>query len=121
MTFNASELAEFKQLLQQRAEALVGGAGDTREHMNDSNALFADPLDRATLESNRNFTLRLRDRERMLARKIQEALQRIETGTFGMCEECGEPIERGRLLARPVTTLCIDCKEEEERLEKMEL
>lgn len=121
MGMSPDELTQFRTLLRERAAALVGGADGTREHMNDSAALFADPLDRASLESNRNFTLRLRDRERFLARKIQEALQRIEAGTFGICEECGEPIEKERLLARPVTTLCIDCKEEQERLEKMEL
>lgn len=99
----------------------MSGAENTRGHMNETGALFADPLDRATLESNRNFTLRLRDRERVLVRKIQEALQRIETGSFGICEECGEAIDKERLLARPVTTLCIDCKEEQERVEKMEL
>ena len=78
---------------------------------------FPDPTDRALLESNRNFTLRLRDRDRKLVAKIKEAIKRIDNGTFGVCEACGGEIDEKRLLARPVTTLCIDCKtvaEEEE-------
>jgi DnaK suppressor protein len=78
---------------------------------------FPDPTDRALLESNRNFTLRLRDRDRKLVAKIKEAIKRIEAGTFGTCDGCGGEIEEKRLIARPVTSLCIDCKtvaEEEE-------
>ena len=62
--------------------------------------------------------LRIRDRERKLISKIDKALDRIEDGTFGICEECGEEITEGRLKARPVTTFCIGCKEEQEKLEK---
>jgi DnaK suppressor protein len=78
---------------------------------------FPDPTDRASLESNRNFTLRLRDRDRKHLAKIKEAMKRIENGTFGICDGCGGEIEEKRLIARPVTSLCIDCKtvaEEEE-------
>jgi DnaK suppressor protein len=78
---------------------------------------FPDPTDRALLESNRNFTLRLRDRERKLLVKVKEAIKRIENGTFGICEGCGREIEEKRLIARAMTTMCIDCKtvaEEEE-------
>jgi DnaK suppressor protein len=78
---------------------------------------FPDPTDRALLESNRNFTLRLRDRERKLLVKVKEAIKRIENGTFGVCEGCGGTIEEKRMIARPMTTMCIDCKtvaEEEE-------
>ena len=78
---------------------------------------FPDPTDRALLESNRNFTLRLRDRDRKLVAKIKEAVKRIENGTFGICEGCGGEIEEKRLLARPVTSLCIDCKTVEEEVE----
>ena len=77
-----------------------------------------DPTDRASLESNRNFTLRIRDRERRLIGKLNEALERIEDGTFGICEACEEPITQKRLEARPVTTLCIRCKEEQEMEER---
>jgi DnaK suppressor protein len=79
---------------------------------------FPDPTDRASLESDRNLTLRIRDRERKLRNKIQEAMARIEDGTFGECEVCGEEIGFERLLARPVTTLCINCKAEQEQDEE---
>jgi DnaK suppressor protein len=78
---------------------------------------FPDPTDRALLESNRNFMLRLRDRDRKLVTKLQQAIKRIETGTFGTCEACGGEIEEKRLVARPVTSLCFDCKTEEEEEE----
>ncbi|NIN92459.1 RNA polymerase-binding protein DksA, partial [bacterium] len=77
-----------------------------------------DLPDQATVESDRGFLLRMRERERKLIVKIREALDRIEMGTYGICEECGEEISEQRLMARPVATLCIDCKtlqEEEER------
>jgi len=78
-----------------------------------------DPNDRATLESDRNFTLRIRDRERKLIGKIKEALERIETGSYGICEVCGEDISEARLIARPVTTYCIECKKRQEMEEKV--
>lgn len=76
-----------------------------------------DPTDRASLETDRSRALRLRDRDRRLMGKIQEALERLETGTFGVCESCGGSISPARLRARPVTTLCIECKREAEREE----
>jgi DnaK suppressor protein len=79
---------------------------------------FPDPTDRANLETDRNFLLRIRDRERKLIGKIKEALGRIDDSTFGICEECGEDISEERLKARPVTTLCIDCKTKAEVEEK---
>ena len=80
---------------------------------------FPDPTDRASLESDRNFELRIRDRERKLILKIREAIERLDEGEFGICESCGEDISEARLKARPVTTLCIDCKTEQERQEKI--
>jgi DnaK suppressor protein len=71
------------------------------------------------MESDRNFELRIRDRERKLISKIKDALDRIEEGTYGICEECGENISDERLKARPVTTLCIDCKKKQENQEKV--
>jgi DnaK suppressor protein len=71
------------------------------------------------LETDRNFMLRIRDRERKLITKIKEALERIEDGTYGLCEACGEPIGEKRLLARPVTTLCIECKARQEKQERV--
>ena len=115
---NTTQLEFFKALLEQRREALVNGASDTVVEMNDDDETFPDPNDRATLESDRNFTLRIRDRERKLISKIEKAIERIEDGSFGICEECGCEISARRLEARPVTTLCIECKEEQERKEK---
>jgi DnaK suppressor protein len=79
---------------------------------------FPDPTDRATLEDNRNLLLRIRDRERKLVSKIDEAIGRIEDGSYGKCEECGGDIGIERLKARPVTTLCIDCKSLQETQER---
>jgi DnaK suppressor protein len=81
---------------------------------------FPDPTDRASFESDRNFLLRIKDRERKLIMKVKEALDRIENGTFGICESCGRPISEKRLMVRPVTTECIECKTEEERREQVE-
>ena len=79
------------------------------------NGDFPDPTDRASLESDRNFLLRIKDRERKLITKVKEALERIDNGTYGICESCGKPISEKRLMARPVTTECIECKTEEEQ------
>ena len=87
--------------------------------MSDDEETFPDPTDRASLETDRNFLLRIRDRERKLILKIDEALERIEDGTFGICESCGDDISDERLQARPVTTLCIDCKTDSEEKEKI--
>lgn len=116
---NAKTLAEFKDLLNEQLDALLQDVGKTVSEMTEENPNFPDPTDRASLESDRNFELRIRDRERMLINKIRQALQRIEDGTFGLCENCEEKIGTERLRVRPVTTLCIDCKTEEERKEKI--
>ncbi|ABA89995.1 zinc finger transcriptional regulator, TraR/DksA family [Syntrophotalea carbinolica DSM 2380] len=112
-------LKEFKAILESQLEALLRDAGKTVSEMTDDQSNFPDPTDRASLESDRNFELRIRDRERKLIMKIRQALERIEQGTFGECECCEEPIGAERLRARPVTTLCIDCKTEQERKEKI--
>jgi DnaK suppressor protein len=115
---NERELESFKHLLQDRRRGLLAGAGKTVHRMHDGKENFPEPVDRAALESDRNATLRIRDRERKLIAKIDEALERIEDGTFGICEECGEEIAADRLRARPVTTLCFECKNEQEKKEK---
>jgi len=97
---------------------LESEASTTVNGMRKDSAAFPDPTDRATLESERNLTLRIRDRERKLRNKIEDALARIEDGTFGICEVCGEEIGFKRLEARPVTTLCINCKSEQEQDEE---
>ncbi|MBT0664785.1 RNA polymerase-binding protein DksA [Geobacter pelophilus] len=109
----------FRSLLQEEMRVLLEDAGKTVSEMTAETTNFPDPNDRATQESDRSFELRIRDRERKLINKIKEALERIEEGTFGICEMCEEEIGEARLKARPVTTLCIDCKMEQERKEKL--
>lgn len=116
---NSEKLEYYRSVLQEEMRALLEEAGKTVSEMTNDTTNFPDPNDRATQESDRSFELRIRDRERRLINKIREALERIDTGTFGTCEMCGEDISEGRLKARPVTTLCIDCKIEEERKEKI--
>ena len=108
----------FKNFLNNRLKELLSHADDTVSGMTQPKENFPDPTDRASLESERNFMLRIRDRENKLIKKIRNALDRIENGTFGVCEECGENISIKRLKARPVTTQCIDCKTKEEAFEK---
>jgi DnaK suppressor protein len=110
---------EFRQILQGQLDELLREAGRTVSEMTDEKTNFPDPTDRASLESDRNFELRIRDRERKLIMKIREALERIDEGVFGICEHCEEEIGEARLKARPVTTLCIECKTEQERQEKI--
>ena len=114
---NQREVKFFRRLLKQRVQELLTEAGKTVEGM-DEDENFPDPTDRASLESNRNFILRMRDRERKLIGKIEEALTRLDDGTYGVCEKCEEKIGTERLKARPVTTLCIECKSDQEVEEK---
>lgn len=109
-----------KNLLMQRKELLVG-AMEALNELNDlpGQTVFPDLGDQATAEIDRNFMLRLKGREQKLLKKIEEALDRIDHGVFGICDRCGQEINVRRLEARPVTTMCIECKtlqEEEEKL-----
>jgi DnaK suppressor protein len=113
-----SDLNFFKKYLEDRLQELLNQADDTVSGMTVANENFPDPTDRASLEADRNFLLRIRDRESKLIKKIKQALERIENGTYGICESCGEEISVKRLKARPVTTQCIECKAKEEALEK---
>lgn len=112
------DLDYFKEYLAERLKELLSQAEDTVSDMTGPSDSFPDPTDRASLEADRNFMLRIRDREHKLIKKIKKALDRIENGTFGICETCGEDISVNRLKARPVTTQCIDCKTKEEAMEK---
>ncbi len=116
---NDRELKSFRDLLVSRRAELLGEAERTAQGMGDEREGFPDPTDRGSLESDRNLLLRIRDRERKLLSKIDEALGRIDDGSFGLCEECGEPIGLERLRARPVTTLCIECKADQEERERL--
>ncbi len=112
--------AKIKKLLEKQKADLLAEAGETiSESLQPEVENFPDPGDLATRESDRNFLLRLRGREQRLLKKIDEALERIDIGTFGICEGCGEKIGMKRLEARPVTTLCIECKTQQEEEEKL--
>ncbi|MBI2358142.1 MAG: RNA polymerase-binding protein DksA [Deltaproteobacteria bacterium] len=110
---NQAEIDFFRRLLERRMQDLLSEAGKTVEGM-DQEENFPDPTDRASLEADRNSVLRIRDRERKLMVKIQEALRRLDRGGYGICEVCGDEIGIDRLKARPVTTLCIACKSSQE-------
>ncbi|WP_432737246.1 RNA polymerase-binding protein DksA [Maridesulfovibrio sp. FT414] len=112
------ELVFFRETLNKMLDDILQKGQETIEDMNESGENYADPADRATAESDRAFTLRLRDRERKLIKKIQRAIQRIDDGDFGICHSCGDDISVARLKARPVTTLCIACKSRQEEDEK---
>ena len=114
---NKKDVEFFRNLLNQRIQELRAEAGKTLDDMEGDHNL-PDPADRASLESNRTSVLRIRDRERKLIFKIQEALNRLNEGEFGICETCGGEIGIERLKARPVTTLCIECKSLQEVAEK---
>ncbi|OPY89734.1 MAG: RNA polymerase-binding transcription factor DksA [Syntrophus sp. PtaU1.Bin208] len=119
MTLSSEKLDFFRRLLTQKINELLEDAEKTVADMTDSKENYPDPTDRASLESDRNFELRMRDRERRLIAKMQEAIKRIDDGEFGVCDVCGGPISEKRLVARPVTTLCIDCKTRQEKMEKL--
>ena len=112
------QLELFRTQLLGKKEEILHEAGKTLSEMTDQTTNIPDPNDRATVESGRSFELRIRDRERKLLSKIDEALVRIDEGEYGDCDDCGEKIGLKRLEARPVTTLCIDCKTAQETKEK---
>lgn len=112
------DLEFFRNLLIQRMEELLDHAEETVEELLDPQEKLADPLDRATAEADRARTFRIRDRESMLIKKIRRSLEDIENDEYGICGDCGEDIALERLKARPVTSLCIDCKTKQESLEK---
>jgi DnaK suppressor protein len=115
--YTDEQLQMFKRLLEGQRRTLIDEAGKKVTELTDQDESFADPGDRASWESESTRDLRIRDRERKLVGKIDQALNRVLDGTFGECDECGELIGVGRLRARPVTTLCIACKEEQEAQE----
>ena len=110
----AKDIQFFRDMLNSMLEEILQQGQATIDDMTETVEVYADPADRATAESDRAFTLRLRDRERRLIKKIKEAIERIDEGTYGECVECGEDISVARMKARPVTTLCIKCKSRQE-------
>ena len=114
----SSKKAHFKRILEQSLDALTKDSDrrPSSEIFRDENA---DPIDRACAESNESLDLRFRERNSNLIRKIRDALERLEDGTFGVCDECGSEISEKRLQVRPIAKLCIKCKEKQEEYEKL--
>ena len=117
---NNKLLAIKKKLLKQREELLNEAEHTIITKLGTEKESFPDPTDQAVAELDNNFLLRLRGREQKLLKKIDEAIARIDDGTYGTCESCSEPIGMKRLEARPVTTLCIECKTRQEEEEKLQ-
>jgi DnaK suppressor protein len=114
---NPAQLTFFRQLLVRMRDEMLHNVATTSEHLRESEDM-SDPADRATQEEEHSLELRTRDRERKLLHKIEEALQRIERGEYGYCEETGEPIGLRRLLARPTATLTLEAQERHEQRER---
>ena len=112
------QLQKFKSQLEDMKSKIMTDVEQTLSEMTSQSGNIPDPNDRATVESDRNFELRIRDRERKLMNKVEEALVRIDEGEYGICESCGEDISVKRLEARPVAKYCIDCKTKQEQREK---
>ena len=112
------KIKEIKKILIAQKEALLDEAEEALNAL-PGQTVFPDLGDQATAETERSFMLRLRGRDRMLLKKIENAIERIEQGIFGICEKCGSEIDMRRLEARPVTTLCIECKIQQEEEEKL--
>ena len=113
------DLEKFRRILTEKKMAILRRARETLDQdMTIDKNEMPDDMDFASTEYLQSFTFRLRGREKTFLKKIELALKKIDDGTFGICEECGEPISLKRLQARPETTMCIRCKEEQEQREK---
>ena len=115
---NEAQLAFFKEKLLEMQAEILSNADETTEHLRD-NEVVPDPADRATIEEEHALELRTRDRERKLLKKVAQALERVESGEYGWCEETGEAIGVGRLLARPTATLSLEAQQRREKIQKM--
>jgi len=116
---NDKQLEFFRAKLQQLKDDLLSNAGETTEHLREDTSIVPDPADRATIEEEHALELRTRDRERKLLKKISQSLGRIEAGDYGFCDETGEPIGLGRLIARPTATLSLEAQQRRELKQKM--
>lgn len=113
------QLDFFRSRLQAQKDNLLSNAGETTEHLREDTSIVPDPADRATIEEEHALELRTRDRERKLLKKISQSLMRIENGEYGFCDETGEPIGLGRLIARPTATLSLEAQQRRELKQKM--
>ncbi len=116
---NDKQLAAFRVRLQQLKQDSLNNAGETTEHHREDTVIVPDPADRATIEEEHALELRTRDRERKLLKKIEQSIARIDAGDYGYCDETGEPIGVGRLLARPTATLSLEAQQRRELKQKM--
>jgi len=116
---NEKQLEFFRMKLQALKDDLLSNAGETTEHLREDTSIVPDPADRATIEEEHALELRTRDRERKLLKKISQSLGRIESGEYGFCDETGEPIGLGRLIARPTATLSLEAQQRRELKQKM--
>lgn len=116
---NDVQLAYFRRKLQALKQDILNNAGETTEHLREDTVVVPDPADRATIEEEHALELRTRDRERKLLKKIEQSLARIDSGDYGYCEETGEPIGVGRLLARPTASLSIEAQQRRELKQKL--
>jgi DnaK suppressor protein len=113
------QLAYFRRKLSQLRADMLANAGETTEHLREDTVVVPDPADRATIEEEHALELRTRDRERKLLKKIEQAIARIDSGDYGYCEETGEPIGVGRLMARPTASLSLEAQQRRELKQKM--
>jgi DnaK suppressor protein len=113
------QLEFFRAKLQALKDDLLSNAGETTEHLREDTSIVPDPADRATIEEEHALELRTRDRERKLLKKISQSIGRIDAGDYGYCDETGEPIGLGRLLARPTATLSLEAQQRREMKQKM--
>lgn len=116
---NATQLAFFRLKLVQLKDDILANAGQTAENLRDDTVVVPDPADRATIEEEHALELRTRDRERKLLKKIEQSIDRIDSGDYGYCDETGEPIGVPRLLARPTATLSLEAQQRRELKQKM--
>ena len=116
---NEKQMAYFRLKLLQLKRGILENAGETTEHLREDTVVVPDPADRATIEEEHALELRTRDRERKLLKKIEQSIQRIDAGDYGYCDETGEPIGVGRLLARPTATLSLEAQQRRELKQKM--
>jgi DnaK suppressor protein len=116
---NEKQLAFFRLKLLKLKEDILNSAGETTEHLREETVIVPDPADRATIEEEHALELRTRDRERKLLKKIEQSIARIDAGDYGYCDETGEPIGVGRLLARPTATLSLEAQQRRELKQKM--
>jgi DnaK suppressor protein len=116
---NDKQLEFFRTRLQALKDDLLSNAGETTEHLREDTSIVPDPADRATIEEEHALELRTRDRERKLLKKISQSIGRIDAGDYGFCDETGEPIGLGRLLARPTATLSLEAQQRRELKQKM--